>query len=252
MNLVLNAQDAMPDGGYLSVSLSRIHLTEKDEILLNLAEGSYMKLEVRDTGEGIGKEVLPRIFEPFYTTKERGKGTGLGLSTVYGAVKQHGGSVDVESSSSGTIFTVLLPLVVEKLKPATSQKFCDDFRSGGETVLIVEDEPLVCELARQILISRGYKVLCCSDVEDAIALAESYEDEIHLLMSDVIMPKMKGTDLCRVIRRTRPEIRILLISGYPDVEFRQKIEAIDGAVFLKKPFTVSSLLKRVYELLESS
>jgi signal transduction histidine kinase/DNA-binding response OmpR family regulator len=252
MNLVINAQDAMPDGGKLWIRLSSVSVTEKDESLLNLASGNYVKLEVEDSGEGIPKDVLPKIFEPFFTTKERGKGTGLGLSTVYGAVKQHGGTVEVNSSESGTCFSIMLPLIRESVGVSKPGVTTEEQYGGGETILIAEDEPLVSELARQILCSRGYNVLCCSDVEAAINTAKDFSGEIHLIMADVIMPKMKGSELCKVVRNHRPDIKVLLMSGYPEAELINRLDDLKGAAaFLKKPFTVASLLKQVKVLLDS-
>src|SRR5919108_2041256 len=193
LNLIVNARDAMPDGGKLWIETRNVELESgmaNDQE--SIKAGSYVMLSVRDTGVGIGEETLPHIFEPFYTTKESGRGTGLGLSTVYGIVRQSGGHISVTSElGKGTTFKVYLPRVEEAAQRPPKAEWVEAAAgAGGETILLVEDEPAVRELARTVLSDQGYRVIEAQNSEDAVRLAGKHRSEIHLLLTDVIMPGM--------------------------------------------------------------
>ncbi len=244
MNLVLNARDAMPTGGRLTIR------TEADE---RGDDGSprFARLSVTDTGHGIDEEIRSRIFEPFFTTKELGKGSGLGLAVVDGVVAQSGGTIDIESRlGSGTTFRLSFPLVPSDESRAASSVAKRSER-GSETILLVEDEASVRKIARVALESQGYRVLEASGGPEAVRTAESYPGTIDLLISDVVMPEMGGRQLLDAIRTRRPDIKFLFMSGYTDdaVLLHGVVEATDA--FLQKPFTPLRLAGKVRELLDA-
>jgi len=252
MNLVVNARDAMPDGGRISI---RTEAVELDEELagsrLEVTPGPYVMLSVSDTGAGMDKETQARIFEPFFTTKEQGKGTGLGLSTAFGIVKQSGGSIWLYSElGSGTTFKIYLPRVAggtALLPTATSE-----LPRGDETILLVEDEEQVRVVAASILRRAGYSVLAAGSPGEAISLAEHATGRIDLLVTDVIMPKMNGRLLAERIVAGQPGIKVLFMSGYTDDVILHH-GVLDGAVaFLQKPLTRDSLTRRVRQVLDGS
>ncbi|HEY6903896.1 MAG TPA: PAS domain S-box protein, partial [Candidatus Acidoferrales bacterium] len=217
LNLIVNARDAMPDGGKLWIETRNVELgsvVAHDQAAIK--PGSYVMLSVTDTGVGIGADTLPHIFEPFYTTKESSRGTGLGLSTVYGIVKQSGGHIWVESElGKGTTFKVYLPRVEDSVPlPARVEAAEPATRSGRETILLVEDEPAVRELARMVLSEHGYTVIEAQDSEEAVRLAGRRGSEIHLLLTDVVMPRMSGHDLAKHLTALYPNLRVLYMSGY--------------------------------------
>jgi PAS domain S-box-containing protein len=254
LNLVVNARDAMPQGGRLSIHTENVEL---DDTYLQkhmaAKPGRYVMLAVTDTGTGIDKDVIPHIFEPFFTTKEKGRGTGLGLSTVYGIVKQSQGNVWVYSEQNrGTAFKVYLPRCDgAKLQKETAQVAVDTV-AGSETILLMEDEEAVRALAREILLMYGYTVLEAVTPEEAFLVCKQHEGKIHLLLSDVIMPHMNGPELAECLRATRPDMTVLFMSGYTgDTIFSQG--AIDvGTPFLQKPFTVDSLARKVRQVLDEA
>jgi CheY-like chemotaxis protein len=197
-------------------------------------------------------DTLAHIFEPFYTTKESNRGTGLGLSTVYGIVKQSGGHISVHSElGKGTTFKVYLPRVEDPLH-AASIKDVPDFTSGKghETILLVEDEPAVRELTRMVLSERGYSVIEAQNPEDAVRLARKHGAEIHLLLTDVVMPGMSGHDLAKRLTAQHPNLRVLYMSGYTYNVFAENGTLEDGISFLQKPFTPKALAQRVREALD--
>ncbi len=251
MNLAANARDAMPRGGRLTISTDHVVVKEGKEAHYDLqAPGKYALISVTDSGTGIDKKSIGRMFEPFYTTKEVGKGTGLGLSIVHGIIKQHEGSVLVSSEpGKGTTFTIYLPLAEGRIgreQPKTSPPLA----SGMETVLIAEDEEVVRDYMRRILERAGYKVIAAGDGEEAVALFMEYRDEISLVLSDVVMPKMNGREIYEEIRRVEPGIRFVFISGYTaDVMFSKGIPEKD-VDFLAKPFLKADLLRKVREALD--
>ncbi|HEY1924341.1 MAG TPA: PAS domain S-box protein, partial [Candidatus Acidoferrum sp.] len=258
MNLVVNARDAMPDGGRLTVETSNAELDSiyaRDHA--SVKPGRYVMLAVSDTGVGMSAETVAHIFEPFYTTKESGRGTGLGLSTVYGIVKQSGGYIWVYSElNHGTTFKVYLPRVEEAVELTRDTKSTPPpirERSGKETILLVEDEPELRELTRTVLTARGYKVIEAVNAEDAERLAnESYSRgaKIHLLLTDVIMPGVSGRELAKRVLALQPSVRVLYMSGYTYNVIAQNGTLERGVAFLQKPFSPSGLVEKVREVLD--
>ncbi len=250
LNLVVNARDAMPKGGRLTISTAARHIDSDSGAGETLVRaGDYVTLSVADTGTGMDAATRERIFEPFFTTKEVGKGTGLGLATVYGIVKQSHGHIGVNSEPGhGATFYVLLPRVEPEEVPVRKITVMETHKRGSGTILLAEDEPLLRELGETILAQAGYKILTAPDSDAIKALLSSYSGTIDLLLTDVIMPEISGPELARLVRQTRPEIRVLYMSGYADDE----IEDLDrNAGFLQKPFTPSELTAKVAEVLGS-
>jgi len=254
MNLVVNARDAMPRGGKLTIETRNVELDEGyAQRHAVVRPGPYVMLAVSDTGVGMDAETQTHIFEPFFTTKEIGKGTGLGLSTVYGIVKQSGGSIWVYSElEKGTTFKVYLPRVEET--PVASEPVSGVFASqrGTETILLVEDESSIRRLTLKVLESRGYRVLEASNGADALALLRASEEPIHLLLTDVVMPGMAGTELAGLFLESRPQARVICMSGYSDHAVLVPGAAGHGLRFLEKPFTPQILLRKVREVLSSA
>jgi len=214
--------------------------------------GSYVMFSVSDTGIGMSPETLSRVFEPFFTTKEQGKGTGLGLSTVYGIVKQSGGCVWAYSEPShGTAFKVYLPRVDEPVTPVAPRVAAPNFYRGTECVLLVEDDSAVRTLARAILEQQGYKVLETPGPIEGIELARAHESPIHLVLTDVIMPRMSGKEFAERVQEIRPEVRVLYMSGYARHLMTSQGVLGAGVEFLEKPFTPQGLAYKVREVLDS-
>ena len=252
LNLAVNARDAMPQGGKLTIETANVELDEASATRPRyLATGSYVLLKVRDTGCGMNPDVQAHIFEPFFTTKERGEGTGLGLATVYGVIKQSGGYVLVESElGKGTTFKVYLPRVAaapERTKePRPSAKL---IQKNQATVLLVEDEPSLRRLTRNVLQEMGYTVFEAADAFQALAIAKQTETGIDLLLTDVIMPGMSGGALADALCGSRPETRVLYMSGYTDGEIATQRVLEAGTSILRKPFTRDELIRQVGEAL---
>jgi len=252
LNLAVNARDAMPHGGKLVIETGAIRLDDEEAHRRTVVPGRYLMLAVTDTGYGMDAETISHIFEPFYTTKEQGKGTGLGLSTVYGIVKQSGGSIWVSSQpGQGARFQICFPEVNDELEVAEPAKLATGTASGTETVLLVEDEELVRHLVRDILKQNGYSVLEAHHGTEALRVALQHSGPIHLLLTDIVMPQMGGRVLAERVRTFRPAIRILYISGYVDDATIQEGVTNPGTTFLQKPFTVETLTSKVRELLDS-
>jgi signal transduction histidine kinase/ActR/RegA family two-component response regulator len=253
MNLAVNARDAMPRGGVLTVETANVRLDDDAvQSLRPLTPGDYVLLTVTDTGMGMDEETRTRVFEPFFTTKEEGRGTGLGLSTVYGIVNQCGGAIDLSTApDQGTSFRVYLPRTEPGAVPVAGPYFQPEQLHGNETVLLVEDEEWVRTLVRQSLEQRGYTVLSAGDGQEALRIHEQYRGTIHLLLTDVVMPRMGGVALAERMQLVRPSTRWLYISGYTDhVSFRNH-PANNGKQFLQKPFTIQDLMLRVRAILDS-
>jgi PAS domain S-box-containing protein len=258
MNLVVNARDAMPKGGRLTVETANVDLDAayaSDHATVK--PGSYVMLAVSDTGMGMSPETVAHIFEPFYTTKESGRGTGLGLSTVYGIVKQSGGYIWVYSElGRGSSFKVYLPRVEQAPEALPAVKMASGEQKGTETILLVEDQPQVRELARMALSENGYTVLATSSSEDAEIACARHGAEIHLLLTDLIMPGITGRELAKRLTARHPEMRVLYMSGYTfGITTQTGMQSgllEDGVAFLQKPFTPSTLSEKVREVLDRS
>ena len=252
MNLVVNARDAMEDGGVITITAQNAELDAEDcAVLTEVEPGEYVEVAIEDTGSGIDDETISRIFEPFFTTKEVGKGTGLGLSTVYGIVKQSGGHIAVESEvGTGTTFRVFLPRVAQSDLDITQAIADAPVARGEETVLLAEDEDGVRKLASLILRRRGYAVIEARDGHEALDKMESFEGKIDLLLTDVVMPHMGGRQLYDECHVKRPETRVLFMSGYADSAIVQNGVIDNGTSFIEKPFVPEALLARVREILD--
>jgi two-component system cell cycle sensor histidine kinase/response regulator CckA len=254
MNLVVNGRDAMPGGGTISIETGNREIDGPDARARGIKPGDYVMLAVSDTGTGMGPEVRNHIFEPFFTTKERGKGTGLGLSTVYGIVKRHGGDIWVDTEPGrGTTFRILLPrIAAARAVEAPEIEEGVRPRGGTETILLVEDEDPVRRLVREILESRGYRVIEAESGERALQEAAAFEGRIELLVTDVVMPKMNGRDLAHALGLLRPEMKVLFLSGYTGEAIVNQGEHGRGAPFLQKPFTPDTLARKIRDTLDAS
>ena len=255
INLAVNARDAMPRGGRLTIETSNCtlddtYVSQHPEVL----PGEYVMLAVADTGMGIDSATQVRIFEPFFTTKEQGKGTGLGLAVCYGIVRQANGHLWVYSERGrGTTFKVLLPRAVEDQEALAAPKPVEQLSStGSETIMIVEDEPVVRRLTVRALAERGYHLLEAEDGESALAVAREHKGELQLLITDVVMPGMNGKELADRLTAERPDLRVLYISGYAEHAVVRQGVLVEGIAFLSKPFDLSELARTVREVLDKA
>jgi CheY-like chemotaxis protein len=252
INLAVNARDAMPLGGKLTIETANVELDGaygyRD---VNFLPGPYVMLAVSDNGEGMDEETMAHIFEPFFTTKGSHQGTGLGLSTVYGIVKQSGGYIWVYSEPKwGTTFKIYLPLAPSDLEVEKSRPETTDHLQGWETILLVKDEEVVRELACDALQQNGYQVLAAGDPEEALAICEKVEGNIHLLLTDVVMPGMSGRQLAERLTSRYQEMKVLYISGYAENAISHHGVLDPGIAFLAKPFTPNVLVSRVRKVLD--
>ena len=253
VNLVVNARDAMPEGGRLTIETADVELDETyAQQHLGATPGAYAMLAVTDTGTGMDANVRAHLFEPFFTTKEVGKGTGLGLATVYGIVKQSGGHISVHTElGRGSSFKIYLPRVHPPPRTAAPAPARPAAARGSETVLVVEDDPAVLSLSCRALEAEGYTILCASDGTDALRIVERHGGEIHLLLTDVVMPGMSGRELAEQMAARRVGIRILYMSGYPGDAAVHHGSLVRGNAFLQKPFSPEGLTRKVRETLDA-
>ena len=252
MNLVVNAKDAMPKGGKLTIETANVELDEAyARAHVAVTSGRYVMIAVSDTGAGMTPEVRERLFEPFFSTKEKDKGTGLGLSTVYGIVKQSGGNIWVYSEpGNGSTFKIYLPRVDEPLEQPREKLLGDELLRGSETIRLVEDEEEVRKLAVRVLERQGYKVLSARDGDEALLVCERHKDPIHLMLTDVVMPGMSGHEVAKRSEPSHPEMKVLYMSGYTDNAIVMHGVLVQGVNYIQKPFTVNGLTKKVREVLE--
>ena len=253
LNLAVNARDAMPDGGKLTIETANVELDEaystQDFVV---PPGRYVTLAVTDTGVGMDKETRNRIFEPFFTTKASGAGTGLGLASVYGIVKQSDGHISVHSEpGKGTTFKIYLPRVEAAANRARQEGLIAQSEGGSETILVVEDDEMVRQLVVLLLEKKGYQVLAAEHAEQALQVCQHHEDPIDLLVTDLVMPGRNGVELAEQVRQMVPEAKTLLISGYADKAILRESELDEHMEFLAKPFSGSVLARKVREILDS-
>ena len=250
INLAVNARDAMPQGGSLLIETANVELDEMYASLHeDVAAGPYVMVAVSDSGLGMDEATRARIFEPFFTTKPTGEGTGLGLAMVYGFVKQSGGHVEAYSEPGrGTTFKIFLPRVFDAVVTLPADDTAT-MPKGHETVLLVEDEEAVRTLTGRVLQAAGYTVLSARNGPEAIRLADEHQDTIHLLATDLVMPRMSGLEVASQLTQTRPGIRILLMSGYPN-EAAMRHGVPPGASLLQKPFNAIGLTRAVRQVLD--
>jgi K+-sensing histidine kinase KdpD len=249
INLAVNARDAMPHGGKLTIQTTNVELDANyAERRGSVVAGPHIMIAVTDTGTGMTPAVRDRIFEPFFTTKEKGRGTGLGLSTVYGIIKQSGGNIWVYSEEGkGTSFKIYLPRVDQVATPDSQRPLVEAM--GNETILLVEDEASLRKMTHEILETSGYHVLDAAHGRDALDVSAKYEGSIDLLVTDVVMPRMGGPELAKQLTVVRPQMRVLFMSGYTDDAIVHHGVLDEGTPFLEKPFTPSALTCKIRELL---
>jgi PAS domain S-box-containing protein len=253
MNLAVNARDAMPQGGILTIETSNRQIGEEyTGRHITVKPGSYIQLSVSDTGSGMDQATKARLFEPFFTTKAPGRGTGLGLSTVFGIVKQSGGNVEVYSEPGhGTSVKVYLPSIDQQAFIETADPRRKTAR-GTETILLAEDDEMVRSLVRETLEREGYKVIESADPVEARRIADHHKGNIQLLITDVVMPKLSGRELAEQLIRRRPDLKVLYMSGYTDNAVLNSGILHQDVAFLQKPFTPSALAEKVREVLENN
>jgi CheY-like chemotaxis protein len=250
INLAVNARDAMPAGGTLTVATRSVELTASWS-RPDVRPGRYVLLSVADNGCGMTDEVRAHLFEPFFSTKGTGEGTGLGLAIVYGVVRQAGGHIDVRSApGEGSLFEVYLPLAEAEGTGPEPGVAPPGALAGTESVLVAEDDGVIRGLVGRALKAAGYTVLEAADGDEALRVASAHADRIDLLVTDVVMPRLGGRDLAGLLLGTRPGLRVLFLSGYPDAVLVRRGALAAGSDFLEKPFTPEALARKVREVLD--
>jgi CheY-like chemotaxis protein len=242
----------MPDGGKLIIETTNLKLTNNDKTPIpSMKCGDYVMLAIHDSGTGISPDVKAHIFEPFFTTKERGKGTGLGLATVYAIVEQNNGYIECDSETGrGTSFKIYLPRLISPIAKAKTGHVASQMLGGNETILVVEDEEMVRNLACRVLRDAGYNILPAAGPMEAIQICEDYHDKIHLVLTDVIMPVMSGIALAEQLKAKYPKLKSIMMSGYMDSSFIENHVAASKDI-IQKPFKKEALLSKIRESLDS-
>lgn len=256
INMVVNARDAMSDGGKLTISTKQLTIdVEQARHFVDIEPGEYVVLAVQDNGMGMSEEVQSRIFEPFFTTKELGKGTGLGLATCYGIVKQSNGHIEVDSTLGvGTTFSIYFPCYKsnngEQFETTSNQ--IGALQGGKESILVVEDEPALCQLIAEFLTQQGYRVLTAEHGEDALRQVRALDDfELDLLVTDMVMPRLGGLSLAETLKKEMPDLKIMFMSGYADEMIAHESKLAYNTKFIQKPFTVDTLTHEIRQFLDS-
>lgn len=251
MNLIVNAKDAMPNGGEIIIETAVVQLDESYiEKHMEVKPGQYVLLSISDTGEGMDEDVKSKIFDPFFTTKEQGKGTGLGLATVYGIVKQHGGYIYVYSEKNkGTTFKIYLPACHKSAEEAKRKHFTEALSQGNHTILIVDDNPSIRELIVETLKPLGYHCLQAASGKEAIEIFHKYKGEVHLLLTDVVMPYMNGRELAETIKKEKPDIKVIFMSGYTENIIAHHGMLEPGINYISKPITPAALSQKIRSVL---
>jgi two-component system cell cycle sensor histidine kinase/response regulator CckA len=248
LNLLVNAGQAMPKGGLITIATSQVMLQENDARLYGISPGNYVQLTFSDTGEGMDNETMQKIFDPFFTTKPIGYGTGLGLAMVYGIIRNHSGAISVKSAlNQGAIFTILLPSTDKKVSTEDEKSLVVE--KGTETILLVDDEPMILEVGQAILATLGYRVLTAASGQEAIDAYSETRDEIDLFIIDMIMPHMSGSELFDRLRKINPTVKVLLSSGYSIKGQAREIINRGCNGFIQKPFSISQLSVKIREIL---
>jgi CheY-like chemotaxis protein len=255
MNLVVNARDAMPQGGTLTVETMHVNVTSlRDSHASTLPAGDYVVLSVADTGIGMDADTQSRIFEPFFSTKNKDEGTGLGLSVIYNIVRASGGHVRVSSEvGRGATLRIYFPRIATPPKPQPVRPAVKASQAGMETILVAEDQPDLRWMICQFLQELGYSVLEAKDGGDALALAEQYRGKIDILLTDIVMPHVRGSEVARRLSASRPGMRVIFMSGYTEGEFGggSGEDRAPGTTILQKPFELSALALKIREVLEA-
>lgn len=253
MNLCLNARDAMPTGGNLEISTQQMEIPEGGQHAEPyLPPGAYVMVRMRDTGIGMDAQTQARLFEPFFTTKEGGQGTGLGLAVVYGIVKQHHGAIRVQSQpDQGTTFSLYFPAVEPAMEPAVEAPKDDlsPIQGGAETILLVEDDPDIQAVLADVLQEYGYSILIAEDGEAGLHLFEEHASSIALVIADIMMPKMQGRAFQEQVRELRAGLKVLVMSGYQEMDLKRRNLLDPGSTFLQKPFDLDVFAATVRKLL---
>jgi PAS domain S-box-containing protein len=254
MNLVINSRDAMPNGGTILIETSNVQLSEDYAAQhLDVKPGYYVQIAVTDSGCGMSEDILSKVFEPFFTTKEKGKGTGLGLPTVYGIVKQSGGDIWVYSEPGmGTTFKIHFPRDLAVKPPTAQPEEVLRQRGGTETILVVDDDDAVLNVTKKMLDLAGYNVLTANDGESALSVREHYQGDIHLLLTDVVMPRLSGHQLAEEFRTRFPKTKVVYMSGYTDQAIFNRGVLDAGTPYLSKPFSSAALTGKVREVLDGA
>ena len=253
LNIALNARDAMPQGGDITFTTDIIELTRQycEKHSIEVTPGRYLQINITDTGTGIPQETLRHIFEPFFTTKEQGKGTGMGLAAVYGTIKNHRGAIQVLSAvGHGTTFKLFLPHQPTK-DTGKLREFLEQPVSGTATIMLVDDEEVVCQMASEMLKELGYSVVVCKNGKDACALYEKQWQYIDCVILDMVMPEMNGLETYKVLRSINANVRVILSSGYSIEGEAQKIVNDGHSIFVQKPYSMVALSKSLHSMIKS-